>query len=73
MHRSTYKKERWNKNMRIKNVTFPDRPYIKSMYLTTGKIGYGCYINLILVDNSIVRFNWRAKNKWLCKLDVQYL
>ena len=59
--------------MKIGNVSFPDRPYIKSMYLTTGKNGYGIYINLILIDNSIVQFNWRAKCKWLWKLDEQYL
>lgn len=59
--------------MRIDNVYFPDRPYIKSMFLTAGKNGYGCYINLILIDNSVVQFNWRAKLKWLCRLDTQYL
>lgn len=59
--------------MRIDNVYFPDRPYIKSMFLTTGKNNCGCYINLILIDNSIVQFNWRAKDIWLHRLDVQYL
>ena len=59
--------------MKIGNVYFPNRPYIKSMYLTTGKNGYGVYINLILVDNSVVRFNWRAKHNWLWRLDEQYL
>lgn len=59
--------------MRIDNVYFPDRPYIKSMFLTTGKNGYGIYINLILIDDSVVQFNWRAKDTWLCRLDTQYL
>ena len=59
--------------MKIDNVYFPDRPYIKSMSLTSGHNGYGIYINLILVDDSIVSFNWRAKNIWLYRLDNQYL
>lgn len=59
--------------MRIDNVYFPDRPYIKSMFLTAGKNGYGIYINLILIDNSVAQFNWRAKDTWLCRLDTQYL
>lgn len=58
--------------MRIENVYIPDKPYIKSAFLTWGKNG-GCYINLILIDNSVVKFNRRAKDKWLCKLDFQYL
>lgn len=59
--------------MTIDNVYFPDRPYIKSMFLTWGKNNCGCYINLILIDNSVVQFNRRAKLKWLYKLDIQYL
>lgn len=59
--------------MRIDNVYFPDRPYIKSMFLTTGKNNCGCYINLILIDNSIVQFNRRASRIWLYRLDTQYL
>lgn len=59
--------------MTIDNVYFPDRPYIKSMFLTYGKNNCGHYINLILIDGSVVRFNRRAKDTWLHRLDVQYL
>ena len=59
--------------MTIDNVYFPDRPYIKSMFLTWGKNNYGCYINLILIDDSVVQFNRRAKHIWLHRLDTQYL
>lgn len=59
--------------MKVENIYIPDRPYIKSAFLSWGENGYGRYINLILIDNSIVKFNWRAKRKWLNKLDFQYL
>lgn len=52
---------------------FPKRDYVKSAIEIYGKSGSGIYIQLTLVDHSVVKFNFRAKQKWIALLDKMYL
>lgn len=52
---------------------FPKRNYVKSAIEIYGKGGYGIYVQLTLVDYSVVKFNLRAKQRWIALLDNIYL
>jgi len=51
---------------------FPKRDYVKNAIKVYGKGGAGIYVQLTLIDNTVVKFNLRAKNKWTVLLDRMY-